>query len=365
MPSPSRGGAARRGGGGRDPRLVPRPVPHRGGRVACSAAVPPRPVLHALLAGVEGIDRFIAAEHDLTRANAVLRRFKDQPLRTRAGRKLSLTVARPRVRAGLAGVRQGADGLPPAGLEVSLRRQPARPPAASPRRPCSTVCAASGAAARRTAASSACAGRSCTASWNCCRRCSGACAARRRADSIASIRELLRGEAMGRTLGGLRFPAGSYMAAGLRRYPALLVLDANIGVRHRRRDRRAPGGRRGYCRDHRHRPGRAAQRGARKEFAFRRFEEFSPPAPAGYAYTDEQGRVFRGLFAVRGQDARERSSAWRRICIASSPRSCCRACSEPADRQRRPEPARPFRRRHFRRLCLRTRRTSPFRRYWR
>lgn len=39
------------------------------------------------------------------------------------------------------------------------------------------------------------------------------------------------------------------------------------------------------------------------EFAFRRFEEFSAPAD-GYNFDDDLGRIFRSLFAVRGQDAR-------------------------------------------------------------
>lgn len=41
------------------------------------------------------------------------------------------------------------------------------------------------------------------------------------------------------------------------------------------------------------------------EFSFRRFEELSPPAD-GYDWNDDLGRIFRGLFALRGQDARER-----------------------------------------------------------
>ncbi|NGY05581.1 alpha/beta hydrolase-fold protein [Solimonas terrae] len=41
------------------------------------------------------------------------------------------------------------------------------------------------------------------------------------------------------------------------------------------------------------------------EFAFRRFEEFSPPLD-GYDFSDGMGRIMRGLFALRGQDARER-----------------------------------------------------------
>jgi predicted alpha/beta superfamily hydrolase len=40
------------------------------------------------------------------------------------------------------------------------------------------------------------------------------------------------------------------------------------------------------------------------EFAFRRFEELSPPTPAGYCYDDELGRFFRSIFSLRGQDAR-------------------------------------------------------------
>lgn len=42
-----------------------------------------------------------------------------------------------------------------------------------------------------------------------------------------------------------------------------------------------------------------------KEFGFRRFEEFSPPAD-GYDFNDPLGRIFRSLFAARGQDARLR-----------------------------------------------------------
>jgi predicted alpha/beta superfamily hydrolase len=39
-------------------------------------------------------------------------------------------------------------------------------------------------------------------------------------------------------------------------------------------------------------------------FGFRRFEEYFPPAD-GYAYHDELGRILRSLFAVIGQDARK------------------------------------------------------------
>ncbi|MES2490405.1 MAG: alpha/beta hydrolase-fold protein [Pseudomonadota bacterium] len=40
------------------------------------------------------------------------------------------------------------------------------------------------------------------------------------------------------------------------------------------------------------------------EFGFRRFEEFAPP-PDGYRFDDRLGRIFRSLFATRGQDARQ------------------------------------------------------------
>ncbi|WP_428312697.1 hypothetical protein [Hydrocarboniphaga sp.] len=40
-------------------------------------------------------------------------------------------------------------------------------------------------------------------------------------------------------------------------------------------------------------------------FGFRRFEELSPPID-GYDYGDDLGRIFRSLFSMRGQDARQR-----------------------------------------------------------
>lgn len=40
-------------------------------------------------------------------------------------------------------------------------------------------------------------------------------------------------------------------------------------------------------------------------FAFRRFEEFSPPMD-GYDCDDDLGRIFRALYATRGEDARQR-----------------------------------------------------------
>jgi predicted alpha/beta superfamily hydrolase len=40
------------------------------------------------------------------------------------------------------------------------------------------------------------------------------------------------------------------------------------------------------------------------EFAFRRFEELSPPHAPDYRFDDPLGRFFRALYALRGQDAR-------------------------------------------------------------
>ncbi|MDP9141221.1 MAG: alpha/beta hydrolase-fold protein, partial [Pseudomonadota bacterium] len=39
------------------------------------------------------------------------------------------------------------------------------------------------------------------------------------------------------------------------------------------------------------------------EFGFRRFEELSPPVPAGHRYDDALGSFFRSVFALRGQEA--------------------------------------------------------------
>lgn len=88
-----------------------------------------------------------------------------------------------------------------------------------------------------------------------------------------------------------------------RRYPTLLVLDANIELST---------------------VAEAAAQLARRaeieeimvigigipraegaiEFGFRRFEEFAPP-PDGYRFDDRLGRIFRSLFATRGKDARQ------------------------------------------------------------
>lgn len=96
----------------------------------------------------------------------------------------------------------------------------------------------------------------------------------------------------------------SWKAGSGRRYPALVVLDANIAFSTVAEMAAS-----------------LAQAGEIAElvvigvgvprsegplrFGMRRFEEFSPPAD-GYTFDDELGRIFRSLFAICGQDARDR-----------------------------------------------------------
>jgi predicted alpha/beta superfamily hydrolase len=96
----------------------------------------------------------------------------------------------------------------------------------------------------------------------------------------------------------------SAAADSTRRYPALVVLDANIELSVAAET-----------------AARMAARGETEEliiigigvpraegpvaFGYRRFEELSPPAD-GYDYRDDLGRIFRSLFSLRGQDARTR-----------------------------------------------------------
>ncbi|MES2684234.1 MAG: alpha/beta hydrolase-fold protein [Pseudomonadota bacterium] len=99
----------------------------------------------------------------------------------------------------------------------------------------------------------------------------------------------------------ITLPKG-FDARSTRRYPALVVLDANIefSTAAETAARLAASGDIeelivigiGVPRSEGH-----------LEFAFRRFEEFSPPV-TGYDWNDDLGRIFRALFAVRGQDAR-------------------------------------------------------------
>lgn len=89
-----------------------------------------------------------------------------------------------------------------------------------------------------------------------------------------------------------------------RRYPALLVLDANIefATVAETAARMAAAGTIeeivviGL--------GTPRAEGA-FEFGYRRFEEFAPPTD-GYDFNDDLGRFFRSVFAMRGQDARKR-----------------------------------------------------------
>ena len=121
---------------------------------------------------------------------------------------------------------------------------------------------------------------------------------------------VMRSQTLARDFEIFAIPPASATTNPSRRYPALLVLDANIELSI------------------------AAETAARMarcgeieevmiigigiprsegmiEFGFRRFEEFSPP-PDGYQFDDRLGRVFRSLFATRGQDARQ--------CVGKAPR---------------------------------------------
>lgn len=96
----------------------------------------------------------------------------------------------------------------------------------------------------------------------------------------------------------------SYEASGSRRYPLLLALDANIEF--------------SIVADT---AARLARGGATQEMivvgvgiprnegmvtaGYRRLEELSPPT-TGYAFDDSLGRIFRSMFALRGQKAAER-----------------------------------------------------------
>lgn len=262
-------------------------------------------VLHALLSGVEGIDRYIAAEHDLGRANAVLRRFKDQPVRARAGRRLSLTVTG---RASALDWQEYAKALAAAagGVDVTLRRQTdlSTGSLAAPALLDGLRCFWSG----NKEYGQQIVGMRRPLMHGLMELLSPLFRRLRRAPPTAfdpSNPQLLRCEAMDRNFEVFVSLPASYLAASLRRYPALLVLDANIefATVAETSARMAAAGE--IAETIVIGLGSPRSEGP-QEFGFRRFEEFSPPAPAGYAYTDALGRIFRGLFAVRGQDARQR-----------------------------------------------------------
>jgi predicted alpha/beta superfamily hydrolase len=117
-----------------------------------------------------------------------------------------------------------------------------------------------------------------------------------------SGQHVIHAQAMGRDFEAFAILPASAAANPSRRYPTLLVLDANIELSTVAEA-----------------AARMARRGEIEEilvigigiprsegpvaFGFRRFEEFSPP-PDGYRFDDRLGRVFRALFATRGKDAR-------------------------------------------------------------
>ena len=88
-----------------------------------------------------------------------------------------------------------------------------------------------------------------------------------------------------------------------RRYPTLLVLDANIEL-STVAEAAARMARRGEIEEIMVIGLGIPRAEGAIEFGFRRFEEFAPP-PDGYRFDDRLGRIFRALFATRGKDARE------------------------------------------------------------
>jgi predicted alpha/beta superfamily hydrolase len=96
----------------------------------------------------------------------------------------------------------------------------------------------------------------------------------------------------------------SYSPASRRSYPAVLVFDANIEYAIVAEAAAALA--RAGAIDEAIVIGIGTPRAeGAVEFAYRRFEEFSPPIEE-YDYSDALGNIFRGLFAARGQDARDR-----------------------------------------------------------
>lgn len=115
---------------------------------------------------------------------------------------------------------------------------------------------------------------------------------------------VLHSQLMGRDFEVFAVMPASWKGNGARRYPALIVLDANIEFATAA-ETAARLAARGET-DEIAVIGIGVPRAAgHVEFGFRRFEEFSPPAD-GYRYDDALGRIFRSLFSMRGQSARER-----------------------------------------------------------
>lgn len=262
-------------------------------------------VLQALLGGVAGIGRFIVGEYDLARSSAVLRRFRDLPAKPGAGRKLSLTAsgrgsavdwqefgkAVSKAAGGAtvtvrwqAGLGAGTLALPAlldglrsfwaTGKNYGDNVVPMKKPVLN------GLLELLSPLFRRL---------------------------RRRppTDFDPANRQLLRAEKMARNFEIFVSLPASHMPGSLRRYPALFVLDANIefSTVAEAAARMAAAGE--IAETVVVGVGTPRSEGP-MEFGFRRFEEFSPPSPPGYGYNDDLGRIFRSLFAVRGQDARRR-----------------------------------------------------------
>jgi predicted alpha/beta superfamily hydrolase len=118
-----------------------------------------------------------------------------------------------------------------------------------------------------------------------------------------STPQVLRSQAMGRDFEIFVALPPSAAANPQRRYPAVVALDANgcFATLSELTARLAHAGDIGEAII----VGIGTPRSQGDlEFAFRRFEELSPPVPAGYRYDDVLGRFFRSIFALRGQDAR-------------------------------------------------------------
>jgi predicted alpha/beta superfamily hydrolase len=120
----------------------------------------------------------------------------------------------------------------------------------------------------------------------------------------ADGRHVMRSNALGRNFEiFVSLPAGADQPG--RRYPALFALDANAGFATVA-DLVARLAAAGEIQDTVVVGVGTPRSEGEREFAYRRFEEFSPPASADYRFDDELGRFFRSAFALRGQEAKDR-----------------------------------------------------------
>lgn len=121
--------------------------------------------------------------------------------------------------------------------------------------------------------------------------------------SGAEDRHVSHAKGMGRDFEVFAVMPASAVSSPSRRYPALLVLDANIEL-STVAEAAAGMARSGEIEEIMVIGLGIPRREGQAEYGFRRFEEFSPP-PDGYGFDDRLGRVFRALFALRGDDARQ------------------------------------------------------------